>query len=68
MAQTFFRVPRALGMTTRAAHSFATAYTQLSVWNEARRTRAELSKLSAHELDDIGLSKGDIDRITGHRF
>ena len=32
-------------------------------WNEARRTRVALSQLSDHELDDIGMSRGDIDRI-----
>ena len=32
-------------------------------WNKARRTRAVLSRLSTHELDDIGISHGDIDSI-----
>ncbi|WP_336619158.1 DUF1127 domain-containing protein [Defluviimonas aestuarii] len=32
-------------------------------WNDARVTRAALSKLSDRELDDIGLSRGDIDMI-----
>ncbi|MYF89712.1 MAG: DUF1127 domain-containing protein [Boseongicola sp. SB0676_bin_33] len=32
-------------------------------WNKARRTRAVLSRLSTHELDDIGISRGDIDSI-----
>ena len=32
-------------------------------WNRARRTRAVLSRLSTHELDDIGISRGDIDSI-----
>ena len=32
-------------------------------WNEARQTRAILSKLSHRELEDIGLSRGDIDAI-----
>ena len=36
---------------------------RISSWNQARRTRAVLSRLSAHELDDIGLSRGDIDAI-----
>lgn len=34
-------------------------------WNDARVTRNALSKLSDRELDDIGLSRGDIDRVTG---
>ncbi|MYA87383.1 MAG: DUF1127 domain-containing protein [Boseongicola sp. SB0662_bin_57] len=32
-------------------------------WNRARRTRAVLSRLSTHELDDIGIARGDIDSI-----
>lgn len=33
-------------------------------WNDARQTRKALAALSDHELDDIGLVRGDIDRIT----
>lgn len=32
-------------------------------WNEARLTRDALSALTDRELDDIGLSRGDIDGI-----
>ncbi|MDO6590079.1 DUF1127 domain-containing protein [Loktanella sp. D2R18] len=32
-------------------------------WNAARITRNSLSKLSARELDDIGLSFGDIHAV-----
>ena len=32
-------------------------------WNESRKTRAELYKLSIRELDDIGLAWGDIKNI-----
>ena len=35
----------------------------ISAWNEARITRNALSGLSDRELDDIGLSRGDIGRI-----
>jgi len=40
-----------------------TVYTLLGkahAWNEARVTRAALSKLSERELDDIGLCRADI--------
>ncbi|MFD2174638.1 MULTISPECIES: DUF1127 domain-containing protein [Rhodobacter] len=33
------------------------------VWNEARLTRRALEQLSDRELNDIGLSRFDIDRI-----
>jgi uncharacterized protein YjiS (DUF1127 family) len=32
-------------------------------WNDARVTRNALAKLSDRELDDIGLCRGDIDRL-----
>lgn len=35
----------------------------LAAWNDARITRKALSRLSDRELDDIGLSRGDIDSI-----
>jgi len=35
----------------------------VAAWNDARITRNSLSKLSARELDDIGLSYGDIEDI-----
>ena len=34
-------------------------------WNDARVTRNALAQLSARELEDIGLSYGDIDSIRG---
>lgn len=34
-----------------------------AAWNDARVTRNSLSQLSARELDDIGLSRGDIDAV-----
>lgn len=33
---------------------------RITAWNEARITRNALSKLSDRELDDIGLTRGDI--------
>lgn len=41
---------------------------RLGTWNDARRTRAELSRLSAHQLDDIGLERSDIDRLATRRY
>ncbi|QRZ13510.1 DUF1127 domain-containing protein [Paracoccus methylovorus] len=39
----------------------------LSAWNDARVTRNALSRLSDRELDDIGLCRGDIERIAHAR-
>ena len=41
----------------------STALVSLKTWNDARITRKALSSLSDRELDDIGLCRGDIDRI-----
>ena len=32
-------------------------------WNEQRITRNELAKLSDHQLDDLGLTRGDVDTL-----
>ncbi len=34
---------------------------RLAQWNDARVTRATLARLTDRELDDIGLSRADID-------
>ncbi|SLN50008.1 DUF1127 domain-containing protein [Pseudooctadecabacter jejudonensis] len=35
----------------------------LVAWNDRRMTRASLNRLTARELDDIGLTRGDIDAV-----
>ena len=37
-------------------------------WNAARVTRKSLSKLTARELDDIGLSYADIDAVATNKI
>ena len=37
--------------------------TAFQTWNSGRVTRNALSKLSNRELDDIGLCRGDIEKI-----
>ena len=44
-------------------HVAASLVAMLSAWNDTRMTRRELSRLSDRELDDIGLCRGDIERI-----
>ncbi|MGB3178921.1 MAG: DUF1127 domain-containing protein [Albidovulum sp.] len=43
---------------------FSAMISAVAVWNDARVTRAALSRLSDRELDDIGLCRGDIDGMT----
>lgn len=51
------------------ANRFFSAFTGfaggLASWNDVRVTRNALSKLSDHELDDLGLSRADIAEIGG---
>ena len=56
------RLPDAARLLSEAARS-------LSRWEDARRTRAALGRLSRHELWDIGLDHGDLemDALTGRR-
>ena len=46
----------AVTLGDRVAHVFGT----IAAWNDARMTRNQLEKLSNRELDDIGLTRGDI--------
>jgi len=55
--------PVVTGFGDRSVLSLATLVSRLIAWNDARRTRIILSRLSAHELNDIGLTRGDIDLI-----
>ena len=45
---------------------FGTLVSSVVAWNDARVTRNALSRLSDRELDDIGLTRGDIDSISAH--
>ncbi len=38
-------------------------FSRLGEWNDARETRKQLSRLTAAELEDIGLTRGDIARV-----
>ena len=51
------------GLMTRIANLYGT----LAAWNDARMTRKSLSKLTARELEDIGLSLSDIDNMNWTR-
>jgi len=49
--------------TYRVIQFVSTLLADIAAWNDARMTRNALGKLSDRELDDIGLSRGDIDLI-----
>ncbi|WP_134678494.1 DUF1127 domain-containing protein [Paracoccus ravus] len=47
---------RSFGFGSKLLAAFA-------AWNDARVTRNELSRLTDRELDDIGLTRGEIERV-----
>lgn len=54
---------RPIGPGVSAARVLTEIVGTVSAWNDARVTRKSLSSLSNHELDDLGLNRGDIDDI-----
>jgi len=42
---------------------FAKAFATFKTWNDNRATRKSLSKLTDHELEDIGLIRGDVEAM-----
>ena len=66
MAITY--TPAVAPMGAVAIHRAVTAVSGLFVairdWNDARRTVAALSRLNADQLDDIGLTRADIGRMS----
>lgn len=60
-----FDTNRAFGATGSAARIgglFATVFGGVAAWSEARQTHKALAALSDRELDDIGLTRADLDR------
>lgn len=47
----------------RVSSFLSTIVAEVAAWNDARVTRKALSKLTDRELDDIGLTRGDIEMI-----
>ena len=64
MAATDTRVATvAYAPVTALTGIFSNALAALAAWNESRATRSALSQLTDRELDDIGLSRSEIDII-----
>ena len=56
--------PNTLASGARVSTFGAALVAMISDWNDRRSTRKTLTKLSDRELDDIGLTRGDIFTIT----
>lgn len=50
--------------TFRIISNLDTMRAALVKWNTKRKTINALSQLSAYELEDIGLTRGDVDAMT----
>jgi uncharacterized protein YjiS (DUF1127 family) len=59
---------RPLGAGFRAYGVLAAIVGRIAAWNDARVTRKALSKLTDRELDDLGLTRGDIEDIAVGRY
>jgi uncharacterized protein YjiS (DUF1127 family) len=46
----------------------AARFSAFLAWREQARARAELGRMSDRELFDLGLNRGDVDRIFDNRF
>jgi len=55
------------GFFSRIAFYIALIAGAYAAWNDARITRNALAALSDHELEDIGLVRGDIDLVAEGR-
>ena len=49
------------GVASRIVKAFASAINSLALWNDARATRTALSRLTDRELEDIGLTRAEIE-------
>ena len=61
--QTTRTAPLGAITTYRFIQFVSNGFTVFGTWNDRRITRDALGKLSDRELDDIGLCRGDIDRV-----
>lgn len=59
--------PVAVFSAGRITNFVANTYGTIAAWNDARITRNSLGKLTARELEDIGLSFADIDLIAARK-
>ena len=68
MAYTTYTNSRSANAMIGAQDFYAQMVSAVTNWNEAKRTRNALNKLSDAQLEDIGLARGDIEGIaTGNR-
>lgn len=55
-------------VANRVSNYFSNLVGTFVAWNEARVTRSSLNALSDRELEDIGLTRGDINDVAARKF
>ena len=55
-------------VANRIAYHVGNMLSAVVAWNDARVTRNALASLSDRELEDIGLSRGDIDAVATSNY
>ena len=70
MAHTIHTQPVPFGALTthRIVTAFWNAIAEFHRWNQVRRTVTELRRLSPRQLDDIGLTPADVQRLADGSF
>lgn len=63
MAATYTSRPLSIGYGTRLIAATTNLTGMFAHWNNLRKTQKVLNRLSDYELEDIGLSRGDIQNI-----
>jgi uncharacterized protein YjiS (DUF1127 family) len=58
-----FSTNRTLTTGVHPTNFFAALVASVMTWNDRRLTQNALSSLTARELDDIGLTRGDIAKL-----
>ncbi len=55
------------GLFGRIGATLANVTAAITAWNDARATRNALTGLTDRELEDIGLVRGDIDKVAASK-
>lgn len=55
-------------IANRTSAKIGAAFSALAAWNDSRVTRKSLADLPDHVLEDIGMTRGDIDIVAGSHF
>jgi uncharacterized protein YjiS (DUF1127 family) len=69
MSTTYIRTDfaQAAGLTRRTFNLFRRCWVEFREWRKCERLRTDLCGLDDRELQDIGITRGEIDYVTSNR-